>query len=93
MPATRSLALPTQSAIGQTPQAIDYDGEANLFHFYLLRSVGKGAFGKVSRHPSLHFLLAVALSARSLRSRRLGPLCLAAPARGKGDAVDVVSRW
>lgn len=26
---------------------IDYDGETNLFHFYLLRSVGKGAFGKV----------------------------------------------
>lgn len=29
-------------------QAIDFDGEVNLFHFYLLRSVGKGAFGKVS---------------------------------------------
>lgn len=30
-----------------TPQAIDFDAEVNLFHFYLLRSVGKGAFGKV----------------------------------------------
>lgn len=29
-------------------QSIDFDGEVNLFHFYLLRSVGKGAFGKVS---------------------------------------------
>lgn len=29
------------------PQAIDFEGEVNLFHFYLLRSVGKGAFGKV----------------------------------------------
>lgn len=28
-------------------QAIDFEGEVNLFHFYLLRSVGKGAFGKV----------------------------------------------
>ncbi|WWD15928.1 hypothetical protein CI109_100352 [Kwoniella shandongensis] len=28
------------------PEAIDFDGEVNLFHFYLLRSVGKGAFGK-----------------------------------------------
>ncbi|KAI0741444.1 kinase-like protein [Daedaleopsis nitida] len=29
------------------PQPIDFDGEANLFHFILLRCVGKGAFGKV----------------------------------------------
>jgi len=29
------------------PDPIDFDGEANLFHFLLLRSVGKGAFGKV----------------------------------------------
>lgn len=29
-------------------QPIDFDGEVNLFHFVLLRSVGKGAFGKVS---------------------------------------------
>ncbi|KAM5532882.1 hypothetical protein V8D89_013434 [Ganoderma adspersum] len=28
-------------------QPIDFDGEANLFHFVLLRCVGKGAFGKV----------------------------------------------
>ncbi|KZO90712.1 kinase-like protein [Calocera viscosa TUFC12733] len=29
------------------PEPIDFDGEVNLFHFALLRSVGKGAFGKV----------------------------------------------
>ena len=29
------------------PQPIDFDGEINLFHFALLRCVGKGAFGKV----------------------------------------------
>ncbi|KAI0629219.1 kinase-like protein [Trametes polyzona] len=29
------------------PQPIDFDGEVNLFHFILLRCVGKGAFGKV----------------------------------------------
>lgn len=34
--------------VGLICQAIDFDGEVNLFHFYLLRSVGKGAFGKVS---------------------------------------------
>ncbi|KAI0675467.1 kinase-like protein [Trametes maxima] len=28
-------------------QPIDFDGEVNLFHFILLRCVGKGAFGKV----------------------------------------------
>ncbi|KAH8832585.1 kinase-like domain-containing protein [Flagelloscypha sp. PMI_526] len=29
------------------PTPIDFDGEVNLFHFSLLRCVGKGAFGKV----------------------------------------------
>ncbi|KAG8965660.1 hypothetical protein FRC03_000295 [Tulasnella sp. 419] len=29
------------------PEVVDFDGEVNLFHFILLRSVGKGAFGKV----------------------------------------------
>ncbi|KAI0047238.1 Pkinase-domain-containing protein [Auriscalpium vulgare] len=29
------------------PQVIDFDGDVNLFHFILLRCVGKGAFGKV----------------------------------------------
>jgi serine/threonine kinase 32 len=33
-------------------QAIDFDGEVNLFHFFLLRSVGKGAFGKVRSSSS-----------------------------------------
>jgi len=30
-----------------THQPIDFDAEVNLFHFNLLRCVGKGAFGKV----------------------------------------------
>ncbi|KAG6852660.1 hypothetical protein C0991_010114 [Blastosporella zonata] len=29
------------------PTPIDFDGDINLFHFVLLRCVGKGAFGKV----------------------------------------------
>jgi len=29
------------------PQVIDFDADVNLFHFILLRCVGKGAFGKV----------------------------------------------
>ncbi|KAI9508187.1 AGC/YANK protein kinase [Russula earlei] len=29
------------------PQVIDFDADVNLFHFVLLRCVGKGAFGKV----------------------------------------------
>ncbi|KAJ3537738.1 hypothetical protein NM688_g6633 [Phlebia brevispora] len=29
------------------PKPIDFDGDVNLFHFVLLRCVGKGAFGKV----------------------------------------------
>lgn len=28
-------------------QVIDFDGPVDLYHFYLLRAVGKGAFGKV----------------------------------------------
>jgi len=46
-------------------QPIDFDGDVNLFHFVLLRSVGKGAFGKVrlplrTRWGSALILLAVA---------------------------------
>ncbi|KAG1723721.1 kinase-like domain-containing protein [Suillus paluster] len=29
------------------PQPVDFEGDVNLFHFVLLRCVGKGAFGKV----------------------------------------------
>ncbi|KAF8585440.1 kinase-like protein [Ramaria rubella] len=29
------------------PEPVDFEGDVNLFHFVLLRSVGKGAFGKV----------------------------------------------
>lgn len=29
-------------------QPVDFDGEVDLYHFDLLRAVGKGAFGKVS---------------------------------------------
>ena len=27
-------------------QPVDFDGDATLFHFHLLRSIGRGAFGK-----------------------------------------------
>lgn len=40
-------ALTCSGPLTSPPQAIDFDAEVNLFHFYLLRSVGKGAFGKV----------------------------------------------
>lgn len=33
--------------VAATAQEIDFDGPVDLWHFYLLRSVGKGAFGKV----------------------------------------------
>lgn len=33
-------------------QPVDFDGDVNLFHFVLLRCVGKGAFGKVDTTPS-----------------------------------------
>ena len=33
-------------------QPIDFDGEVTLFHFRLLKVVGKGAFGKVCPAPS-----------------------------------------
>lgn len=29
------------------PEPVDFDGDATLFHFHLLRSIGRGAFGKV----------------------------------------------
>ena len=32
-------------------QPIDFDGEVTLFHFRLLKVVGKGAFGKVCPTP------------------------------------------
>jgi hypothetical protein len=35
-------------------QPVDFDGDVNLFHFVLLRCVGKGAFGKVY-HFSFYF--------------------------------------
>jgi len=35
---------------------VDFDGEVNLYHFDLLRAVGKGAFGKVC-YVRLHLLL------------------------------------
>ncbi|KAL7410611.1 putative camp-dependent protein kinase [Mrakia frigida] len=43
------------------PEVIDFEGETNLFHFYLLRSVGKGAFGKVRvvQHKQTKQLLAL----------------------------------
>jgi len=35
------------------PQPVDFDGEVSLFHFVLLRCVGKGAFGKACPLSSL----------------------------------------
>ena len=32
-------------------QPIDFDGDVTLFHFRLLKVVGKGAFGKVGPAP------------------------------------------
>ena len=54
-------------------QPIDFDGEVNLFHFILLRCVGKGAFGKVRfstpiTRPS-YLILAAPRSALSNTSR------------------------
>ena len=43
----RRLSVSSAKAVRDL-QPIDFDGEVNLFHFVLLRSVGKGAFGKVS---------------------------------------------
>ncbi|KAG6899874.1 hypothetical protein C0993_005844 [Termitomyces sp. T159_Od127] len=43
------------------PTPIDFDGDVNLFHFVLLRCVGKGAFGKVRvvQHKQTHELYAL----------------------------------
>jgi serine/threonine kinase 32 len=40
-------ALHVMGGVCCRPTPIDWDGEVNLFHFQLLRCVGKGAFGKV----------------------------------------------
>jgi hypothetical protein len=37
-------------------QPVDFDGDVNLFHFVLLRCVGKGAFGKVFTPAPVCFL-------------------------------------
>lgn len=50
------------------PEAIDFEGEVNLFHFFLLRSVGKGAFGKVSSYlstPSVRVCIRRTLTTRN----------------------------
>ncbi len=44
------LSLPVFTLV---QQPIDFDGDVNLFHFVLLRCVGKGAFGKVRSHSPL----------------------------------------
>ncbi|THH02700.1 hypothetical protein EW026_g221 [Hermanssonia centrifuga] len=41
------ITLPLGLANIRGKQPIDFDGDVNLFHFVLLRCVGKGAFGKV----------------------------------------------
>lgn len=47
--------LPDPHLVSFFLQPIDFDGDVNLFHFVLLRCVGKGAFGKVG-HPLLCYL-------------------------------------
>ena len=42
----------TMGAVCCRSQPIDFDGEVTLFHFRLLKVVGKGAFGKVCPAPS-----------------------------------------
>uniref|UniRef100_A0A0W0FZC0 Agc yank protein kinase n=1 Tax=Moniliophthora roreri TaxID=221103 RepID=A0A0W0FZC0_MONRR len=44
---TTTLAGRIMGAVCCRPTPIDFDGEVTLFHFVLLRCVGKGAFGKV----------------------------------------------
>lgn len=58
-----------------THQPIDFDGEVNLFHFNLLRCVGKGAFGKV-----LHRFYALASSLFVL-TRTCQPSATVGPSR------------
>ena len=41
----------TMGAVCCRSQPIDFDGEVTLFHFRLLKVVGKGAFGKVCPAP------------------------------------------
>jgi hypothetical protein len=44
----RFLIANSYTTIDQSvTQPVDFDGDVNLFHFSLLRCVGKGAFGKV----------------------------------------------
>lgn len=45
LPICRSTPFPPSPHFLQ--QVIDFDGPVDLYHFYLLRAVGKGAFGKV----------------------------------------------
>ena len=53
-------------------QPIDFDAEVNLFHFNLLRCVGKGAFGKVCAVSSVLGGVSPCSSPRSLRHCRSG---------------------
>lgn len=41
------LTVPPRVCSHLPQQVIDFDGPIDLYHFYLLRAVGKGAFGKV----------------------------------------------
>ena len=54
----------TLSYICLVVQPVDFDGDVNLFHFVLLRCVGKGAFGKVPPNfllPLSHFSVSIVL--------------------------------
>lgn len=48
-PQVRSISfIPPIPSLILPSKVIDFDADVNLFHFMLLRCVGKGAFGKVT---------------------------------------------
>lgn len=51
LPPCSSSPVPLGANPADSLQEIDFEGPVDLWHFYLLRSVGKGAFGKVSARP------------------------------------------
>lgn len=52
-PHSESPPRPSRPVVPSLSQPVDFEGDVNLFHFVLLRCVGKGAFGKVLTTPPL----------------------------------------
>lgn len=52
-------------------EPVDFDGEVTLFHFDLLRAIGRGAFGKVSALPSSCFHISHLLAGSSRGAQTL----------------------